>query len=299
MLYHYTSGQALQNITGNAELWAGLPEQMNDAQELRRALTWLNLVASQRELDARVENKKDESYNFNKWAADQSKHALDRGRWLDDNPKSYLISLSSEGDSLSQWRAYCPDNNGYCVGFPSALIMPAIDAAGAHFAPCIYNESDVERVVRELYDYHLTKWLAEVPEWAYATTVEGLKKDQHTHVESVTNAWQAMLTEMRLVGHFIKNPSFEAENEWRILFFDHETTSDDLKFVTGRGGVRAFLPFKFAEHVSRPMTAAPRPSLRIGPNSNVAGARFSATRLLEQLVGEGNADVFTTSSSYR
>ncbi|MCW2091006.1 hypothetical protein [Rhodococcus sp. KB6] len=38
MLYHYTGGQALQSITGNAELWAGLPEQMNDAEELRRAL---------------------------------------------------------------------------------------------------------------------------------------------------------------------------------------------------------------------------------------------------------------------
>ena len=86
---------------------------------------------------------------------------------------------------------------------------------------------------------------------------------------------------------------------WRILFFDRETTSDDLKFLTGKNGMRALLPFKFAEQVSRPMTAAPRPSLRIGPNSNAAGARFSAIRLLEQLVGAGNAEVLTTSSSYR
>ncbi|OLT36026.1 hypothetical protein BJF84_12570 [Rhodococcus sp. CUA-806] len=118
MLYHYTSGAALQNITGSAELWAGLPEQMNDAEELRRALRWLNLIARERELSARKENDRGDRYDFDRWAAEQSEHTLGDGRWLDDSPKSYLISLSSEGDSLSQWRAYCPDNNGYCLGLP-------------------------------------------------------------------------------------------------------------------------------------------------------------------------------------
>lgn len=299
MLYHYTGGQALQSITGNAELWAGLPEQMNDAEELRRALRWLKLLASERELDARVKDRKSESYNFDKWAADQSKHALDDGRWLDDVPKSYIISLSREGDSLSQWRAYSSENNGYCIGFPTAVIVPAIEADGALLAPCIYDEDDVERIVREIYDFHVKRWLANAPEWTYATTTEGLERDSNARSESVISAWKDMIAEMRLIGHFIKNPSFEAENEWRILFFDRETTCDDLRFITGKNGVRAFLPFKFAEHVSRPMTDRPRPSLRIGPNSNADGAKFPVVRLMEQLVGAGNADVFTTSSSYR
>ncbi|OLT36025.1 hypothetical protein BJF84_12565 [Rhodococcus sp. CUA-806] len=179
------------------------------------------------------------------------------------------------------------------------MIVPAIDAAGALFAPCIYDEEDVERVVREIYESHLARWLASAPEWTYATTVEGLERDSNAHVDSVVSAWRHLITEVRLIGYFIKNPTFEAENEWRILFFDRETTSRDLRFITGKNGIRAFLPFNFADHVSRPMVGKPRPSLRIGPNRDSDGARFSAVRLMEQLVGPGNADVFATRSSYR
>jgi hypothetical protein len=220
--------------------------------------------------------------------------------WLADKPKSYIVSLSAQGDSLSQWRAYCPQSGGYCVGLPSDLVVTAAKGSRAILAPVIYDDDGVRAVVAEIYDYHLNKWQSEDtnPEIP-GTTVHEIERYMNASTAGIEAAFAGFLDEIRLIAHFIKNPSFYAEEEWRILIFDRQTVSDDLKYAHTDTGIKAFLPFDFLAGHKRDWPTTPRPSLRIGPNRDPEGAVFASTRLFEKLVGAGNADVWKTGSSYR
>ncbi|QTI66882.1 DUF2971 domain-containing protein [Gordonia polyisoprenivorans] len=292
MLYHYTNSGSLIQITTGGELWGGLPEQMNDAEEVARAFRWLNVIAGQFNLDMRESDDRDERMRFASWA-ERRTSTEDFGYLIRDSPKTYLVSLSRVGDSLSQWRAYCPRSGGYCIGLPGQLIRDAASSSGWLLAPCIYDESDVEAIMRELFDHHLTKWFSTIDSGA------PFDPDNDTFTDGVIETVATMIEEARLIGHFIKNPTFEAEHEWRLLAFDHYHEADDLRYTSGTDGVRVFLPFDFMNGHAKHFPDEPRPSVRIGPNAHPESAKFAMRSLFERLVGPGNADVFTTSSSYR
>lgn len=294
MLFHYTNSGSLIQIVNSGQLWGGLPEQMNDAEEVARAFRWLNIIAGEFHLDMKQADDRDERMNFARWAESRTSNE-DFGYLMRDSPKTYLVSLSEQGDSLSQWRAYCPRSGGYCLGLPGELLRNAATKSDWLLAPCIYEETDVELVMRELFGHHMSKWFSTIHSGA------PFDPDNDTFTPALIEAVSVMIEEARLVGHFIKNPTFEAEYEWRLLAFDHDHLPDDLRYSSGIDGVRVFLPFDFMSGLGRsfPDAESPRPSVRIGPNAHPDNAKFATTSLFEGLVGAGNADVFKTSSSYR
>ncbi|MBJ8341495.1 DUF2971 domain-containing protein [Antrihabitans sp. YC3-6] len=292
MLYHYTNSDSLIQIVTSGQIWGGLPEQMNDAEEVARAFHWLNIIAGRLHLDMRQSDDRDERMHFASWAEGRTSDK-DFGYLMRDSPKTYLVSLSQDGDSLSQWRAYCPRSGGYCLGLPGVLIRDAASSSGWLLAPCIYDESDVEAIMRELFEHHMTKWFSTIDPGA------PFDPDNDSFTDGVTEAVRVMVEEARLVGHFIKNPTFEAECEWRLLAFDHDHDADDLRYKSGTDGVRVFLPFDFMDGHAKCFPDTPRPSVRIGPNAHPESVKFATSSLVEKLVGPGNADVFMTSSSYR
>ncbi|MFF2554899.1 DUF2971 domain-containing protein [Nocardia sp. NPDC058058] len=281
MLYHYTSAAALISIIDSRQLWAGLPVQMNDAEEQIRAFHWLEWIA-------REHNSPDAtpvSEMFAKVVAEQiyAGHAH-------EGSAPYLVSFSADGDSLSQWRAYGP-RGGVCLGVPFEMIRTAADRQGWYLAKCIYDEDDMHALVSELFEHHLglldTGLAATGPVQA------------ETVAEMVAERAQMLFSELRLYGLFIKNPSFHAEMEWRLLKFDAEPDDGELRFVPGTDGVRAFLPFRLLADDHPGFPDHPRPSVHIGPSPLPGIAEYATKRLLERWTGPGNADVWPTRSSFR
>lgn len=291
MLFHYTNSGSLTSIVQDGRLWGGLPEQMNDASEIAQAFRWINIISGNDHLDRKKAGHRDEREHFADWAYRRTSET-DFGYLMRDAPKTYVVSFSEKGDSLSQWRAYCPRSGGYCLGLPGGLIQKSADAAGWLLAPCIYDETDIRDALHELYTHHMDKWFATITPGARSKTGDG-------YMDGITSHVNEMIEEVRLVGHFIKNPSFDAEHEWRAVAFNHDHSRGELQYAPGVDGVRVFLPFDYANGTSRLFPKAPRPSIRIGPNAHPESVKFATRSLFEELVGEGNADVYTTSSSYR
>ncbi|WP_287164576.1 DUF2971 domain-containing protein [Rhodococcus sp. (in: high G+C Gram-positive bacteria)] len=286
MLFHYTSAASAISIINNRQFWAGMPEQMNDSREIHQAFRWLSIIAGNTELDS-PRNSADQL--FGKWVRMQ----LAAGRAITGKP-SFMISLSKQGDSLSQWRAYCERSGGICLGLPSDLIQTAAAKQEWLLAPCIYDEDEVETMVRELFEWHLTKFRET------DKRIGMVSPGDRSHVDATVSRAQKLFDDLRMYGHFIKNPSFHAEEEWRLLKFDIEPELADLEFAPGRDGVRTFLPFQILEagtHTDFP--TKPRPSLRTGPATLPGTMTYATERLLERWVGAGNADVFHTHSSFR
>ncbi|MGV9415647.1 DUF2971 domain-containing protein [Nocardia sp. NPDC003693] len=274
MLYHYTNAASLISIIHSRHFWAGLPVQMNDAEEQIRAFHWLGTIARDRPL-ARTDPA-GEAF------AQRVAARIYEGR-AHEGSAPYLVSLSADGDSLSQWRAY-GSRGGVCLGLPFEMVRTAAEGQGWYLAKCVYDEDDMHLMVSELFERHLR-----------LLGPDSVRPD----AELIEERAKLLFDELRLYGLFIKNPSFHAENEWRLLKFDADPPGDELRFAPGADGVRVFLPFRLLPDEHPGFPDRPRPSVHIGPSPLPGISEYATTRLLERWTGAGNADVWTTRSSFR
>ena len=283
-LHHYTNSTSIVAIINSRQFWAGLPEQMNDGEELHRAFRWLALIGGQANLDR---DRPSADQLFGRWVSEriEDKEAL-------KGAHSFVVSLSESGDSLSQWRSYTGGSgSGVSLSLPGQLVQTAAERQGWTLAPCIYDEADVEMLVAELFNHHLTK---------FAKEYDTFPGDDHTSfMTPLKNHAQNLFDDLRHYGLYVKNPSFHAEEEWRLAKFDVEPDVKDLTFSGGPLGVRAYLPFEILEPNQTSFPSQPRPALRIGPTPLSGIAVYATTRLLELWVGAGNTDVYETHSSFR
>lgn len=109
VLYHYTSIEAFQSIIESKKMRATRYDQMNDKRELRTGVQNLLKAIKGHEADASSADYKSflvsEIQKFGKGGLDV-----------------YVLSLSTAGNSLDQWRAYCL-SGGVAIGFDSGQVQ--------------------------------------------------------------------------------------------------------------------------------------------------------------------------------
>lgn len=130
--------------------------------------------------------------------------AAPRG-WDDDRrPRAFTVSLTSQPDSLEQWRAYCPRSGGLALGFSATHLDLAADDQGYLLAPCEYNEDSQLRIVGQILDHHSRIWNRRQ---SLETRRQGISS--HLVLD--------FLTDLDRFAPLLKHPSFEAEREWRLI----------------------------------------------------------------------------------
>lgn len=113
-LYHYTGPTGVVGILSSRTLWAGRPADMNDSTE--------QLLAHRHAL-TRLRAKKFPERSFGEGMVQYAQELLSGSTFFrSSHSRAYTVSLSSERDSLEQWRAYCPRSGGVALGFSTAHI---------------------------------------------------------------------------------------------------------------------------------------------------------------------------------
>jgi len=196
--------------------------------------------------------------------------------------------LSTDGDVLSQWRAYAADGAGYAVGFRAA------DLANMPVQP-LRVSYDEARQLEEL-----------------KTLILAIHDVEETEVEKRSAGFQqACFTAAWDLAAF-KNPAFSEEQEVRLLhIIGHEVSNRSFKLVDGSG--HAFgkpaspKPVRFRMKGSIPVpyldldftgegTVAPIAEVILGPKNDVDLLRLAV--VLETL-GVPNVQVRKSKASYR
>lgn len=102
LVWHYTDGAALINILANNELWAGSAAFMNDTNELLSGSIQLrNHFEGQR-----AALSEDTIQKLNEYIPEVKARSRD----------SFVLSASSDGDSLTMWRYYGRHHVSFAVG---------------------------------------------------------------------------------------------------------------------------------------------------------------------------------------
>jgi hypothetical protein len=230
VLWHYTTGDALLSIVQSDTLYATQVSCLNDSTEIR--------YAAQLFRDAFLDIKTTNSYSEEqaphlermiKATGEESALSLHLSSWW------FVTCFSKEKDDLSQWRAYSGSNSG--EGYALAFY------AGGLFAPS-------HALVRVNYDRAVHRELAtKIAKATLQFISEGrekLKKEaaetQEAWVSEFLNDWTIRIG---VFGPVVKDPSFRAENEYRIVHQLQAKELSKLQFKQKQTLMSRHLPLVF------------------------------------------------------
>jgi hypothetical protein len=194
-LCHYTTASGLLGIVQSGSVFCSNIWFLNDAMEYRLGLSRIIAVFEQEAANLAATNAL--------WGPIVGR-LLDRLRFEQDNPSytsSYVTSLSTEIDQLSQWRAYSNGEGGYCLVFDYAALESAARAQRCSTMPCFYDEHNMQTMLNGC-----VLKLREIS----ANLEEEAKAGLGPRVEKLLKWCFANAC-------VFKDPSFVPEQEWRIL----------------------------------------------------------------------------------
>ena len=215
-LGHYTSAQGLLGIYESKTLRATNIKYLNDEHEFQHALDLIREIISKTE----VKKTKPHEKLFESFIGQVTQKLSTLENYTTES--IFTLSFSEKTDLLSQWRGYCPNNDGYCLHFDIDKVFEA--AADifkeCQFLKCIYKNDIKEREIKKVLNNHWQQFMS------------GDK------AEAVIESFRKQV--LLLASHF-KHPSFEEEAEHRIVVFLEKLPDARVKFRQGRHSLVPYL----------------------------------------------------------
>ena len=250
-LYHYTDVTGLFNIVKDNCLWATHYKFLNDNTELRWALS-----------RAKYFLEKKRRFQKSAFVSAFIDEALSRIDANNSPFEAYLLCLSSERDSLSQWRAY-GGRKGYAIGidFEDLSVMSFPIVEHSWFVKVEYNKSTQDTVISTA--------INEV----FALLRRAEKNNQRISKEWARLYFDVIVAELSI---YFKHPAFKDEAEWRMVLVQ---PTDGVSYRPTNRGLVPYLNIAF------PLGGQPRvpiKSVRLGPGADPMKEGIEVKRFMAQ-----------------
>jgi hypothetical protein len=268
-LYHYTTGSGLVGMLSNGEMWASDLAYLNDASELQYAIDLIKDVKNSLSKDISPE------------AAE-----LFRRSEIFDAPHipgvSYHVAcFCTNGDLLSQWRAYGGATDGYAIGFATERFI----------------QSNL-RLRRVLYDPEIQRKLVSDTIRGVVSKYENIRCTQPLENMDIALFSQFLNIHLQDYIYSFKHPSFHEENEWRIVLdLNRHEHLPILKFRESQGRLIPYVPFRLNVDKNKNPTL-PVISITMGPTTTPQLAKKSLHLMIERY-GFDHVEVLGTDSPLR
>lgn len=275
-LFHYTDQAGLLGILQEGALRCSDAHFLNDAREVRHAV---DRLAQRVEVFRADFERRDPQINDDEALLDD---LLARARWLLKYPLC-VFSLSVDPDLLSQWRAYCPDEGGYAIGFSTRRLKELAETQAFKLVRCIYDE--------ERQDMELDELIREPVEAYQQEREDGAAVSSELFRRHATS----FLTRFYQHAAAFKDQAFREEREWRLVADPRAVQSQAMQFRAGASTPVPYIRFLLCEESGQPL---PISRVWVGPSPNPD----LDLRVIKQLVdvyGLPGADVQASEIPYR
>lgn len=280
LLYHYTSAAGLLGIVSSSSLWATAIQYLNDGEEVAYAA---NIVADyartrSEELEAAFQRGHNDS-----WQGGRAERLWGIAEGIDGHAQfrysqPYVTCFCSQGNLLSQWRAYAT-NGGYALGFEFDALTDYAAAGGGRLDEVLYGVQALAELKEELSGLGPGAGFPGANGWAYANEV----------------VWPLLVR--------VKNPAFHEENEWRVILDAQKRSQAQRRILFRTGVTLGVIPY-----VELPIEMRCLRSVIVGPGPYPEIRRAGVSELLRSRghsVKDGEADegvevsISTIAGSYR
>lgn len=235
VLYHYSDVDGFFNIIKNKKLWLSGPHNLNDHQEMHWALGKIRSA-----LEKMTKEYPIEQINY-VW------------EMISNNRLTpFVCSLSSEGDLLSQWRAYARDGTGLAIGFKKELCPNSGSLPHHNFL--VEKSITTMRVTYD--DGEQNRKIEEILKASFLS----ISNDENWKInQSLINA----VFQLNGLAPSYKNKAFSEESEWRIIhtpmIMGNEKTNttmthagiSEIKHRTSNGKLITYFEYDFSHLVEQ------------------------------------------------
>jgi hypothetical protein len=234
-LFHYTTLPGIIAVAQNKHLWATSIRHLADAKEFSYAHEMLaDALKARAGVCAQDVVATVDVLLFQLTHAWQSKLSFSGSLG-----SIFVTSFSSEGDLLSQWRAYCP-GGGYALGFRTEVLVNLATDQGFELRQCSYNVDEHRRECDEI-AAAVIKAVAEVPKEIRQSLVGTPARPSMEAVGFLYPIQQQMVGEIQMHAPVWKHPSFREEAEWRLVSVYRDRR---IKFRPGRTAIVPYVEFR-------------------------------------------------------
>ncbi len=231
VLYHYTTMKGLIGILESKELWATNILYLNDGSEFKYTFDLFTNEITKYPLNS-IDLKGVQKDKFFLYFADYAELYNTIYEEYSKIKQYYVFSLSQEEDLLSQWRGYCGNEKGFCIGFNYSFLKKYAESNNNSLYPCIYDIDEQTQVIKglviNLVDSLAKDYIANNGNW-----------DLNKHFNE--DEFAIMRTIMEKATIF-KNPSFNEEGEYR-LFIGSYKNEEHIKNIHYREGNNTIIPY--------------------------------------------------------
>jgi hypothetical protein len=225
ILHHYTDASGLKGIIDSGTLRATHIAYMSDVSEYLHAVGLL--------LDQVREAKKTRTRKEQLALLEQIHDPIENTK--PEHVAPYFVACFSEKEnSLNQWRAYGRGEGGYSIGFDTQKLIPALTRHAAILTPALYDRAEQAKLIRALLEWALDK---------YPKVAE--KQDSTTAKAHLENWAHHLLWFGSGLAPIMKNPAFEEENEWRLIYLLR--ANREIQFVPKLKGLVPVVGMKLGE----------------------------------------------------
>lgn len=259
-LYHYTSFSGMTGIVSSGELRASDIRYMNDSAELRHTLELLKTHVTQRVIDG----------------TDHPRLLNQLLEWLShrvvSGPMLFGASFRANGNLLSQWRGYSAHGKGVSLGFAPDHIRHCAGSQRFQVAKCLYSPEKQRRLIREVVD-------------AIEITAMRLGENDDPAARHPTQSYYDVFEhiegDLLRIAAILKHPSFEEEQEWRIVSpIIADSCDESVDFREGAAMMVPFYRFSLADAEGHHMRLD---HVFLGPTNNVELSMNSLELYLERM----------------
>jgi hypothetical protein len=216
IVYHYTTMGTMMKIAEQASIWATSINYLNDISEG----DYFQELVRKRIPEYRTTRQVDDPSIFDDFLNTPANPANERIEY-----RPFVASFSLNGDSLPQWRSYCPNGNGVAVGFRVDCLQRCIvKTAGEEVAPSRKGARFVEvEYVDEPTPESLDGEIESAIAWIKSATPQ----------KGVTDGQKFRFIMQRLACSK-KHPSFSNEREFRLILDGVYQNTNWIEFRTAR-----------------------------------------------------------------
>ena len=251
-LYHYTDLNALIGIVQNKELWMSNLWFLNDKNEYCEGLEIIKLELKNRKEKHNIDKKVSIFLN-----------TLDSAIELLQKQTVYILSLTTNNDTLSQWRGY--GNNGINVE------LDLLSISDVQLFPCIYDIAQQNEYVSHIFDKSIELFSATKESGKFHKEEWCNDREEEPYWDAINTAGSGFISMCTVACALIKNNGFKEETEWRMIKF----SADKIYFLSKGPFIRPYIKLKI-EKIGKILKG-----IKIGQNPDVDLCKKSIEELLK------------------